>query len=210
MSENELLIKQARVIAEGVGKTLSPLVEVVLHDLTKPEHSIVFIENNLSGRSLGEPATELGRARIADPNFPEIVQNYANRFPDGRPAKSTSIGIKNSKGEYVAAVCLNMDISMLTSTAIALNKFVHADEGQDEISESLTPQQKSIQETIQHYAASLNTTPRALNVAQRRAVVATLVGKGLMALKNAQRVVAKALGIARSTVYTYISGYRSC
>ena len=77
--------------------------EVVLHDLRDPKHAIRAIENNLSGRRVGDSATELGLARIADPRYPSVLQNYPNRFPDGRPAKSTSIGIKNAAGETLDA-----------------------------------------------------------------------------------------------------------
>ena len=100
--ENRLLLREGKKIVEALGKTLAPLVEVVLHDLKQPEHAVVAIANNLSGRQVGDAVTELGLARMTDPGFPEVVQNYANRFPDGRPAKSTSIGLKNSRGEYVA------------------------------------------------------------------------------------------------------------
>ena len=58
------------------------------------------------------PATELGLARIASPDFPSIIANYANQFADGRPVKSASIGIKDSSGKYVAALCLNVDITL--------------------------------------------------------------------------------------------------
>ncbi|HEV7799816.1 MAG TPA: PAS domain-containing protein, partial [Burkholderiales bacterium] len=106
MTENELLLRESRKIVEALGKMFAPSCEVVLHDLTHPDHAIIAIETNLSGRQVGDPVTELGLARIEDPGFAEVVQNYPNHFPDGRPAKSTSIGIKNSKGQFIAAICL--------------------------------------------------------------------------------------------------------
>ncbi|MBN9095780.1 helix-turn-helix transcriptional regulator, partial [Pandoraea pnomenusa] len=115
LDENALLLREGRKIVEALGQTFAPLVEVVLHDLTDPDNAVVAIANNLSGRQPGDAVTEMGLARIADPAFPEVIANYANRFPDGRPAKSTSIGLKNSRGEYVGAICLNMDISMLAA-----------------------------------------------------------------------------------------------
>src|SRR3954447_23586957 len=92
---DEHLIGEAEKIAVALGRMFPGLCEVVLHDLRDPAHAIRVIENNLSGRTVGDAATELGLARIEDPNYPGIIQNYANQFPDGRPAKSTSIGIKN-------------------------------------------------------------------------------------------------------------------
>ena len=126
LDENALLLREGRKIVEALGQTFAPLVEVVLHDLTDPDNAVVAIANNLSGRQPGDAVTEMGLARIADPAFPEVIANYANRFPDGRPAKSTSIGLKNSRGEYVGAICLNMDISMLAAAAASSRSAVAA------------------------------------------------------------------------------------
>ncbi|HEN3656276.1 TPA: PAS domain-containing protein, partial [Yersinia enterocolitica] len=184
-------------------KTFAPLVEFVLHDLTQPEHAIAAISNNLSGREVGEPATELGLSRIADPNFPEVILNYPNQFPDGRPAKSTSIGLKNSKGEFIGALCLNMDISLFSAVSASLSQLTQTTP--TEIQESLaSPRLEMLRTQLEQFAAAHNTTPRALNPAQRREIVRQLAQAGLMDLKNAQTVVANNLGVARSTVYTYL------
>lgn len=37
IEENRLLLREGRKIVEALGKTLAPLVEVVLHDLTDPD-----------------------------------------------------------------------------------------------------------------------------------------------------------------------------
>ncbi|WP_256740085.1 PAS domain-containing protein, partial [Pseudomonas sp. K5002] len=57
--EQAALISQLEQIAEGLSKTFSPFCEVVLHDLRDPQHAIMAIHNNLSGRQPGDPATEL-------------------------------------------------------------------------------------------------------------------------------------------------------
>src|SRR5258705_13313762 len=90
-ADEELFVELDK-IAIAVGRMFPGLCEVVLHDLRDPEHAIRLIENNLSGRRVGDSATELGMLRIGDPEYPSVVQNYANTFADGRPAKSTSIG----------------------------------------------------------------------------------------------------------------------
>jgi predicted transcriptional regulator YheO len=205
ITENQLLLREGEKIVDALGKTLAPLVEVLLHDLTRPEHTVVAISNNLSGRRVGDPATQIGLARMADPAFPDVLQNYPNRFPDGRPAKSTSIGLKNSQGEYVAAICMNVDISMLTAVAASMRQLAEVQVSPVDIRESLAPPRHlELRAILERFAAGLNTTPRALTPAQRRQAVLQLVQGGLMHLKNAQSVVADVLGVARSTVYTYL------
>ena len=205
LSENQLLLREGCKIVEALGKTLAPLTEVVLHDLTRPEHAIVAIANNLSGRSIGDPATSIGLARILDPSFPEILQNYPNCFPDGRPAKSTSIGLKNSKGEYVAAICLNMDMSMLSGVTAVLGQLAHVEEPSVGVQESFAPMTlASVRDALERFAAEHNTTPRALRPAQRREAIQTIARQGFLDLKNAQSVAAEVLGVSRSTVYSYL------
>ena len=85
--EQRLLLEQVQQIADGLARTFAPFCEVVVHDLLDPAHAVLAIHNNLSGREVGDPATELGLARIQDPAFEQVIANYANRFPDGRQAK---------------------------------------------------------------------------------------------------------------------------
>lgn len=205
LTENQLLLREGKKIVEALGQTLAPLAEIVLHDLTQANHTVVAIANNLSGRNIGDPATEIGLARILDPDFPEVLQNYPNRFPDGRPAKSTSIGLKNSQGQYVAAICLNLDVSMLTTVATSLNQLSQTELPAVAITESLSsPRLDAIRTALQAFAAGLNAQPHALSVTQRREAVRQLAQAGLMELKNAQAIVADELGVARSTIYTYL------
>jgi predicted transcriptional regulator YheO len=202
--ENQLLLREGRKIVEALGQTLAPLVEVVLHDLTKPEHSVVAIANNLSGRQVGDAATELGLARITDPGFPEVVPNYPNTFPDGRPVKSTSIGLKNNAGEYVAAICLNMDVSLLGAVTAGLGQLMRTGAAAP-VAESLGPRaSEDVRSALERFAAARNTTPIGMTLAQRREAVRELAESGHLNLRHALAEVARTLGVARSTVYTYL------
>ena len=57
---DEHLVREAEKIAVALGRMFPGLCEVVLHDLRDPQHAIRVIENNLSGREVGDSATELG------------------------------------------------------------------------------------------------------------------------------------------------------
>jgi predicted transcriptional regulator YheO len=175
---------------------------VVLHDLTDPKHAILAIHNNLSTRKVGEPATELGLARIADPDYPQIIANYANAFADGRQAKSTSIGVKNANGEYIAALCLNIDLTLFTNLQGVIGQFTSIDP-QHRVNESLNPAgAEVIRARIDQYAARLATTPRALKTDDRRNLLRELKETGCMEIRRAADVIAAHLGVSRATVYT--------
>ena len=94
-----------------------------------PKNAILSIQNNLSGRRIGQPATELGLACIHDPAYPAVISNYANQFADGRKVKSTAIGIRHEAGEYVAAICLNVDLTLFGGFQAAISQFTAIESG---------------------------------------------------------------------------------
>lgn len=200
-AEHHYLFEQLQQIACGLGETFSPFCEVVVHDLTQPDHAIVAIHNNLSGREAGDPVTELGVQRISDPDFPQVISNYPNRFPDGRQAKSTSIGIRDSTGRFVAALCLNVDLTIFQSLQSVLAQFgsTGPESGIKESLDSVGAQ--SIRNYIDQFAAQRATTPRTLKTDERRLLMRELKDAGFMEIRRATETVAQHLGVSRATVY---------
>ncbi len=199
--EQQNLLEQMRQVADGLGQTLAPFCEVVLHDLLDPEHAILAIHNNLSGRAVGAPATELGLARAADPDFAQVIANYPNTFADGRLAKSTSIGIKDSQGQYIAALCMNVDLTVFRSLNSLLTQFGSVNTAAG-VSETLEPAgADAIRARIDQFAARLATTPRALKADERKALMRELKESGLGDVRRAMEIVAAYLNVSRATVY---------
>jgi predicted transcriptional regulator YheO len=200
-SEHQNLLAQMQQVAEGLGKTLAPFCEVVLHDLSEPDHAILAIHNNLSGREVGAPATELGLARAADAAYAQVIANYPNTFPDGRLAKSTSIGIKDSQGQYVAALCLNVDLTVFRSLNSMLTQFGSVD-AQASVNDAMRPSgADAIRQHIDQFAARLGSTPRALKADERKSLMRELKEAGLSDVRRAMDVVAAYLNVSRATVY---------
>ena len=194
-TEHRHLLEQLQQIARGLGETFAPFCEVVVHDLTDRRHAVLAIHNNLSGRGVGEPVTELGAQRISNPDFPEVVANYPNRFPDGRRAKSTSIGIRDREGDYVAALCLNVDLTVFQNLQNMLTQF-GSTTVEPEIKESLAPVgSQTLLDYIDAFAA------RALKADERRALLRELKAGGFLEVRRAIDTVAQHLGVSRTTIY---------
>lgn len=200
-TEHRHLLEQLQQIARGLGETFAPFCEVVVHDLTDRRHAVLAIHNNLSGRGVGEPVTELGVQRISNPDFPEVVANYPNRFPDGRRAKSTSIGIRDREGNYVAALCLNVDLTVFQNLQNMLTQF-GGTTVEPEIKESLAPVgSQTLLDYIDAFAAQRATAPRALKADERRALLRELKAGGFLEVRRAIDTVAQHLGVSRTTIY---------
>ena len=199
--EQVVLLEQLKQIAQGLGATFAPFCEVVVHDLLDPKHAVLAIHNNLSGRAVGDPATELGLARILDPDYQQVIANYPNKFADGRQAKSTSVGIKDSQGNYIAALCINVDLTLFHSFQSALSQFTNSDHGSAP-QESLDPAgAEQIRQRIDQFAARYAASPRSLKTHERRALMRELKAAGLLDVRRAMETIAAHLGVSRATVY---------
>jgi len=202
MNDHEFLLRECRKIVEGIGKTFAPFCEVILHDLTNPDSSIVMMEGNLTGRSVGSGTTSLGLARLTDPNFPDVLANYSNALPDGRSFKSTSIGLRNTQGEVVASLCINIDISMMQALQHGLHEFIRTPQHAP-VRENLHATLPKLKEEILHLAAQWNCSPHSLTSQQKKDVLQKLEDQGFMQLRHAAATIAEILGISRMTVYNY-------
>jgi len=144
----------------------------------------------------------MGLARIASPDFPNVIANYANQFADGRPVKSTSIGLKDEAGNYVAALCLNLDMTLFRGMQSALARFTETTAGP--VEEHIEPAgSEAIRQRIDQYAAGLATTPRALKTADRVELMRVLKKEGLLEIRKSMETVARHLGVSRASVYLY-------
>jgi predicted transcriptional regulator YheO len=208
-SDKAWLISEAKKIAEGLAETLAPLCEVVVHDLSDPRHTIVYIANNLSGRRAGDPATELGLARMADPKFPDVIANYTNAFPDGRPAKSTSIGLRDKSGKFIAAICLNLDLSYLRGISGYINALASTKPNDLGVEEHLTSKRmETLEAKVRSFAALRNRDPRALTSDEKRTIIRQLADDGDLEIRGAADRIGAIVGLSRSNVYYYLKEVR--
>ncbi|SDN42043.1 transcriptional regulator [Ensifer sp. YR511] len=199
-SEQRHILTQIKYVAEALGETFAPFCEVVVHDLSDPQNAIVSIHNNLSSREVGDPTTEIGLARIDDPDMPQIMANYPNKFNDGRQVKSTSIGIKDSDGNYIAALCLNIDITIFQDIQNILHAFSKF--SANPIVETIDPfGTNAIRARIDEFAASKSKTPRTLKASERRELMRELRNSSLLEARRAMETVALHLGVSKATVY---------
>ena len=99
----------------------------------------------------------------------------------------------HSSGEYVAAICLNMDISMLAAAAASVQQLVNVpNHAPAPVRETLSNRRlDDIAPLIADFAAQRNTTPQGLSLAQRRDAIRLIEARGLLDLRHAHAEVAR-------------------
>lgn len=205
ISDKTLLLRELSNIAKALGETFAPYCEVIVSDLTTPEHVVVQIENSMSGREVGDPASLIGLARMTDPSFPGVMTNFADAFRDGRPVKSTSIGVKDKSGRYVAALYLNIDISYIRSITTYLNQLIKVDAEPASLYDVVARQRGTdVYSKVAAFAAARNREPRSLTTDEKRTLIQDLANQGELGRRGSAEKIASIIGVTRTQVYYYL------
>ena len=199
----EHYIKSGEVIAE----MFAPYLEVIIHDLQTPEHSIIAIFNNhITGRKIGDGTSDIGYKKLED-ELPDKIVNYNNQSPSGTDLKSSSLTIRNRDDEIIGSMGLNFDLS----------SFVNVKEFFEIFTKTFTldnlPKQEEffrwsvkddIQQALNIYIASHDLQGKVLNRKDKLNVVAYMKKDGHIKKKGAISILSEMLAITRPTLYKYI------
>jgi hypothetical protein len=87
-------------------------IEFVLHDVRNPIHSVISIEDSITGRSVFSSNTNFGVRVIRKYAHDRVAENFTAYRIDinGRPIKSSTLPVLDGSGHLVAVFCVNMDI----------------------------------------------------------------------------------------------------
>jgi predicted transcriptional regulator YheO len=102
-----------------IGKSFPNLgIEILLHDLSNPSHSLVVLENNVTGRNLRDGATNLVIDLKKRQLLNEDKLNYELNL-GARRFKCTTIPIIRKEYGVVGAICINVDATYLTEEILS-------------------------------------------------------------------------------------------
>lgn len=209
----ERYIPIVRFISEVCGKNF----EVILHDVSDQERSIVAIFNGgLSGRKIGDPMTELARSLVREKAYLEhdFLANYEGRTRDGKQFVSSTYFIKEG-GKLLGLLCINHDASPFFSLEQQL-RCLMADfslpvEGQssgyqEDLDDSISGLSAN---RIQHTVRNFGVPPTRMTPAEKEQVIQALEQQGVFSTKGSVGQASRELGISEPTVYRYLRRIRA-
>src|SRR5919201_3076334 len=113
LSERDYLLDFVSRLSDVLGQTLGRFCELVVHDFSCPENSIIAIANgSLTGRKVGDTLDALG-FQLLKTNPPSDLLNYRTKTKDGKELRSSSIFLRDERGKIFGSLCVNVDISSL-------------------------------------------------------------------------------------------------
>jgi predicted transcriptional regulator YheO len=92
-------------------------IEILLHNLADPSHSLIVLENNATGRHLRDGTTNLLIDLKKRQLLNEDKLNYELNI-GSRKFKCTTIPIKRTEFGIVGAICINIDANYITEEVL--------------------------------------------------------------------------------------------
>lgn len=212
MKENiHPILKSMIPLVEGIAKTLGKNCEVVLHEITSNKKSVIAIHNgHVTGRTVGSFMLEQGIKAIRRGNDADNILNYQNKSSDGRVLKSSTMFIRDEKGEIIGCLCINIDISEFVVAQKALQELIETESkeetnGGDFAINSVNDVLINIvAETLEAYGRPV----AYMNKEEKVNIVKKLDEQGAFLIKGAIDYVAKILCVSRYTIYNYLDEIR--
>lgn len=215
--KNSEILKIFIPFVDFLGEALGPKTEVVLHDVSKPKHSIIAIKNGaLSGRTIGHSLTDFA-LNVNNTNEYK-TKNQAIHYKataNGITFLSSTYYIKNEDGNLIGMLCLNTDtrdakdfLNFAKNFINSLNFGALIDDTNTTlpVSENLnTPINTLIEPLIENTITKYGITPDRMTREERIKIVKELDDQGVTSIKGGISEIANQLNLSESTVYRYIN-----
>lgn len=188
--------------------------EVVLHDLTDLEHSIVKIRNgHISGRQEGDPCTDLVlRIMQKTPSDTQYETNYSSTKQNESPLKSGSFYIRNAEQKIIGMLCINMETAFYSKMRAYLDSFFgippqdapHSSDKlvQENLGMSLG---EMMDATLTRVINECGCDPKLLSHEGKEQLIEKLNEEGIFLLKGSIGKAATALGLSEPSIYRYLN-----
>lgn len=215
---NKETLEKYKPMVKFIYEIAGPNCEVILHDINKPDSSIIALSGNLSGRCLGGPLTDMALKILKSKRYltEDQVTNYKSITSDGRVCRSSTFFIKDSQSKLIGILCINILVSPLLDIRNKIDELINLNELTRFIDPSNSPSTKQdetlgqnleelmnslIEEVLENYHTDMNE----LSPRQKKEIISELNEKGVFLLKGGITEVAKRIEMSEPSVYRYLA-----
>ena len=190
-------------VDKGLALAVGTNCEIVLHDFSDVERSIIAIENgHVTGREVGDGLDELG-FKVLHQRPGKDLLTYRTTTDDGKELRSSSILLEDEQGKPFGAICVNYNIAPYLQAAELLNQTVLS--GTTYVQERF---QKNVDQVLDQIirdgVEKAGKSVEDMSRDDKIAVVSYLESRGAFLIRYSVDRVASLLQISKFTVYNYL------
>ncbi|WP_152033007.1 helix-turn-helix transcriptional regulator [Gallaecimonas mangrovi] len=213
--ERQLVIDTLATVVNLLEHMLSDNIEVVLHDISTPESSVVAIANgHISGRTIGDPilAGPKGDVGFANARMDAeatgeqntIIKEYNTVTKNGVTLNSATAVFRDSGGQPFAALCLNADMTIPHLAHAWLGRMLNRGGAKQQENRKPAEMGGLMEDIIASVIEATGKPVSLLTKEEKLGAVASMQASGLFIVRGGVKRAADALGVTRFTIYNYL------
>ena len=192
---------------------LGPNAEIVLHDFSDLEHSVIKIRNeHVSGRSVNAPASDYVIRKLKRAKADDMYEcNYKGISAHNTELKCASYFIRDDNGCIVGMLCINLDVSDYARLRSYCDSIFLNFNGRNEPSSDSCHEVENFGKTVKEMIsqafdkiAQKYDLDSHLSKKKKKNIINELNEEGIFLWKGTIPKTARFLNISESTVYRYL------
>lgn len=192
-------------LAKGLAQQFGENCEVLVHDLSRPDHTIAAIENgHVTQRKLGDgPSRIVLEAMKKDPANLQDQLGYLVKTRDGRILKSSTIYLRNEEGAVEGIFSINYDITGFLMAETAIKSIVNhqAEEKPGRIPQNVND---LLDDLIDQSVANVGKPVAFMTKEDKISAIQFLNAAGAFLITKSGDKVSRHFGISKYTLYSYL------
>lgn len=205
-------IKKLIPVANMIADTFGSHCEVIVHDFSNPQNSVVFTRNNVvTNRKVGDSFTEyfVKEVLLSRKFLDDRSANYMMKGENDKIIKSSTALIRDDNEKVIGAICVNIDVTHLSKVMAQFTEMIGVEattpDTENEI--DVVPHIKEIVDDIIDKTIG-NQDVNSMSRDAKIDLIRFMQSKGLFLIKGATDKVADRMNISRVTVYGYLDEIR--
>ena len=214
-NEKEQVFTTLKQLAKLMTQMFGDNCEVAIHDLTTRHMHLIHITGNVTKRAPGESVTDaVVKYLIRDGNDVKDRHCFMTLTDDGRELKSSTSYIRDSKGEVIAAFCINFNTTDHHNAIQLLKSFVNRGASTNDMMDGMPEKMSfSIENTVdslfEQAVVEIGKRPASMITDEKIKLVKLLEKKGAFQIRGVVSQVALRLGVSNFTIYNYLKKIRA-
>lgn len=214
MNEKDQIFTTLKQLADLVTRMFGDNCEIAIHDLTSENKGLIYITGNVTKREPGAPVTDAVVKSLVEDGT-EVVDRHCfmTLTDDGRELKSSTSYIRDSKGEIIAAFCINFNTTDHHNAIQFLKSFVNRGIINDPVVDEPEKMSFSIDNTMdslfERAVGEIGKRPASMTTDEKIRLVKILETKGAFRIRGVISQVALRLGVSNFTIYNYLKKIRA-
>ncbi len=214
-TEKEQIFTTLKQLADLTTQMFGNNCEIAIHDLTTQQMQLIHITGNVTQRKAGAPVTDVvAKHLIKDGTAVEDRHCFLTLTDDGRELKSSTSYVRDSKGEVIAAFCINFNTTDHHNAIQLLESFVNrgisASDTKDDMPEKMSFSiDNTVDSLFEQAVVEIGKRPASMITDEKIRFVKLLEKKGAFQIRGVVSQVALRLGVSDFTIYNYLKKIRA-